>query len=135
MHVSKAHIVWLIAGAALLTVLGLLFAVAPGGVIDQIGIEGSDRLSGLIRVAGSVLLAEAFVVSLAVRSRNPIEIRLVTVLLVVHFAIETVIRIISLSMGESDNPIAAIPQAAICIGLALQLRMMSRQPAAEPTMV
>lgn len=127
MHVSKVHIAWLIAASAILLVLGLLFVVAPSATLERIGVETSDRLAGMIRVAGSVLLAEAAIIAVAVRSREPIEIRLVTLLVVMHFTIETLMRIVSLAIGESDNPIAAIPQAVVAIGLALQLRTMRQQ--------
>jgi hypothetical protein len=127
MNVSKFHIAWLIAASAILLVLGLLFVIAPSATLERIGVETSDRLAGMIRVAGSVLLAEAAIIAVAVRSREPIEIRLVTLLVVIHFTIETLVRIVSLAIGESDNPIAAIPQAVVAIGLALQLRTMRHQ--------
>lgn len=81
----------------------------------------------MIRVAGSVLLAETAIIAVAVRSREPSEIRLVTLLVVMHFTIETFVRVFSLAVGESDNPVAAIPQAVVAIGLALQLRTMRQQ--------
>ena len=127
MHVSKVHIAWLIAASAIFLVLGLLFAVSPSATLERIGVETSDRLAGMIRVAGSVLLAEAAIVAVAVRSREPIEIRLVTLLVVMHFTIETFVRVFSLAVGESDNPVAAIPQAVVAIGLALQLRKMRQR--------
>lgn len=127
MHISKVHIAWLIAASAILLVLGLLFAVSPSATLERIGVETSDRLAGMIRVAGSVLLAEAAIIAIAVRSRKPSEIRLVTLLVVMHFTIETFVRVFSLAVGESDNPVAAIPQAVVAIGLALQLRTMRKQ--------
>ena len=127
MHISKVHIAWLIAASAILLVLGLLFAVSPSATLERIGVETSDRLAGMIRVAGSVLLAEAAIIAIADRSRTPREIRLVTLLVVMHFTIETFVRVFSLAVGESDNPVAAIPQAVVAIGLALQLRTMRKQ--------
>ena len=126
------HRFWLWASCVLLGVLGFAFLFAPNVLLEQLGVEGSARISGVFRVASSVLIAEAVVVALALRSGLWSETRYITYLLAIHFTVETVIRASVFALGESNSLVAAIPQAAIAAGLIHQIygRRASTVPAA-----
>jgi hypothetical protein len=116
-RIGTLHRALLWGSLLLLTALGMAFLLIPDTLLSQFGIAGSDRASGMFRVASSVLIAEAVVVVLALRSGLWSETRYVTYLLAIHFTVETAIRIAVFAMGESSSLIAAIPQALIAAGL------------------
>lgn len=119
--VGTFHAVLLIASMILLGGLGLLFAIAPGAVPERMGWSASDEVLGMIRVASSGILAEAAAVAIALGSRSREGIRLVTILLVVHFTTETVLRTVNFAVGASDTLVTAVPQAILAAGLAIAL--------------
>ncbi len=133
-RISMMHRAWLLAAMVLLGALGLAFAVVPGAVLERMGLDAPERVLAIIRVGSSTLLAETIVVGIALRSGSWTAIRLVTILLVAHFTIETVVRVVSFSWGESDSLVAAVPQAVIAAGLGLELvrqRRAGRTASAE----
>lgn len=120
-RIGRSHRVFLWASLVLLTALGIAFLFAPDALLEQVGIETSDRTAGVFRAASSVLIAEAVVVGFAIRSGLWSETRYITYLLAIHFTLETVIRVAVLAMGESDSLVAAIPQAIIAVGLLVEI--------------
>lgn len=120
-RIGLSHRVFLWASLVLLTALGMAFLFAPGALLEQLGIETSERAEGVFRVASSVLIAEAVVVGLAIGSGLWSETRYITYLIALHFTLETVIRVAVFAMGESESLVAAIPQAIIAVGLLLEI--------------
>jgi hypothetical protein len=116
-RIGASHQVLLWGALLLLTALGLAFLFIPDVLLDRLGIETSEQANATFRVASSVLIAEALIVGLALRSGLWSQTRYVTYLLAIHFTIETVIRITVFAMGESSSLVAAIPQALIAAGL------------------
>lgn len=77
-RIGSLHRFWLWACLVLLGALGVIFLVAPGALIDQLGVDASERLTGILRLASSVLIAEAVIVGFAIRSDSWSETRLIT---------------------------------------------------------
>ena len=127
-RIGSLHRFWLWASLVLLGALGVIFLVAPGALMDQLGVDTSERLTGVFRVASSVLIAEALIVGYAIRSGSWSETRLITYLLAIHFAVETVIRVAVFALGESESLVAAIPQAVIGVGLLVEIRRRQEAP-------
>ena len=119
--VGTFHAVLLLASMLLLGGLGLLFAIAPGAVPERMGWSASDQVLAMIRVASAPLLAEAAVVAIALGSKSREGIWLVTILLVVHFTTETVLRTVNFAVGASDTLLTAVPQALLAAGMVLVL--------------
>ena len=111
------HTFLLIASMILLGGLGLLFAIAPSAVLERMGLSASDQILGVLRVASAPLLAETAVVAIALGSKSREGIWLVTILLVVHFTIETALRAVNFAIGASDTLVTAVPQALLAAGL------------------
>lgn len=120
-RIGGFHRVLLWGSLLLLAVLGMAFLFVPDVLFDQMGIEGSERANGVFRAASSVLIAEAVIVGLALRSGLWSQTRYVTYLLAIHFTVETVIRIAAFAMGESNSLVAAVPQALIAVGLLFEI--------------
>lgn len=119
--VGTLHTLLLLASMILLGGLGLLFAIAPGAVPERMGWSASDQVLGMIRVASAGVLAEATVVAIALGSRSREGIRLVSILLVVHFTAETALRTVNFAVGASDTLLTAVPQAILAVGLVMAL--------------
>lgn len=130
-RISAAHRLWLWMALVLLGALGVAFLAAPGALMDQLGMDGSARATGVFRVASSVLIAEAVIIGLALRSGSWSQTRYVTYLLAIHFTVETVVRLVVFAMGESGSLVAAIPQALIAAGLVFEINRR-RRPGVQP---
>ena len=118
---NTLHTLLLFASMILLGGLGLLYAIAPGALPERMGWSASDQVVGMLRVASTPMLAEAAAVAIALGSRSREGIRLVTILLVVHFTAETVLRAVNFAVGSSDTLLTAVPQAILAVGLAAVL--------------
>jgi hypothetical protein len=129
-RIGTLHRILLWASLLLLAALGTAFLLVPDTVLSQRGVEGLDGASGVFRVASSVLLAEAVVIALALRSGSWSETRYVTYLLAIHFTVETAVRIALFATGDSGSLVAAVPQAVIATGLLFEI---SRRRAASAT--
>jgi hypothetical protein len=116
-HLSMLHVACLLGSAALLCAVGLLWAFAPGTVLELMGLQAADRLMGVLRVGSAPILAEVTLIGIALASRSWFAIRLVTVLLIVHFTAETVLRTVNFAIGDSDTLVTAVPQAVLAVGL------------------
>lgn len=120
-RIGTLHRVLLWAALLLLTAIGLAFLFIPNTVLGQVGIAGSEQEFGVFRAASSVLIAEAVIVALALRSGLWSETRYVTYLLAIQFTVETVIRVAVFAIGEGSSLVAAIPQALIAVGLLFEI--------------
>ncbi len=89
------HMTLLIASMILLGGLALLFAIVPGAVLARMGVSVGDQVPGILRVGSAPLLAEVVAVAIALGSRSRESIRLVTILLVIHFTAETALRTVN----------------------------------------
>ncbi len=115
------HMTLLIASMILLGGLALLFAIVPGAVLARMGVSVGDQVPGILRVGSAPLLAEVVAVAIALGSRSRESIRLVTILLVIHFTAETALRTVNFGAGVSDTLLTAAPQAILAAGLAMVL--------------
>lgn len=120
-RIGTLHRVLLWAAMLLLTGLGMAFLFIPNTVFGQVGIAGSEQAFGVFRAGSSVLIAEAVILVLALRSGLWSQTRYITYLLAIQFTVETVIRIAVFAMGESSSLVAAIPQALIAVGLLFEI--------------
>ena len=131
---STAHRVLLGLSAVLLGALGVLLLAVPAVLADRVvDTETPGALSAMLRIAGAALLGEVTAIVLALRSRSAAVVGVVSLMLIVHFTVETVARIGSYISGESSSLMAAVPQALLAIGLAFALghaRNRSSRPVA-----
>ena len=115
------HRILLGLSALLLGGLGVIYVSAPGLMLDRVGAETDGPVMAMLRLAGSAVLAEAVAVVIALVTQHPAVVRVVSVMLVVHFGVETIVRIVSFASGESSTLITALPQAVIAAGLSMVL--------------
>jgi hypothetical protein len=101
-RLSRFHrtLLWLM---VLQGVLGVVFLVAPGRVLDSIRIIAPIEVNVLVRVAGAFVVATALTAGFAIRSNSWTETRLFTWFVAAAYLMIVIVRVSALATGTAGG--------------------------------